>query len=164
MDTSLHGALRALRQQKDAVIVWVNALSIVQQNSVEKINLIQLMTTIYSSAKSVSISLGHEVNESGTATRFSREVARKPDARDFTPLDSSGKRKAEVRAVISLFEGDYWNRLWVVHVVFNARRIVVYCGPIVLPWKTFVDAAGVSQSNKKGLNRYCLVLNKERPI
>ncbi|KAK1547172.1 hypothetical protein CPAR01_01139 [Colletotrichum paranaense] len=99
--------MRAFRQQKDAVLVWVNILSIDQQNSVEKMQRIQLMTRIYSSAKSVAIWLGPEADESGTATRVLREVARKPDVRDFTSLHSSGKRKAEVRVAISLFERDY---------------------------------------------------------
>ncbi|UQC88330.1 uncharacterized protein CLUP02_13853 [Colletotrichum lupini] len=66
---SLRGAMRAFRQQKDAVLVWVNVLSIDQQNSVEKIQRIQLTTRIYSSAKSVAIWLGPEADESGTATR-----------------------------------------------------------------------------------------------
>ncbi|KAK1716653.1 hypothetical protein BDP67DRAFT_381732, partial [Colletotrichum lupini] len=64
---SLRGAMRAFRQQKDAVLVWVNVLSIDQQNSVEKIQRIQLTTRIYSSAKSVAIWLGPEADESGTA-------------------------------------------------------------------------------------------------
>ncbi|KXH47991.1 hypothetical protein CNYM01_02579 [Colletotrichum nymphaeae SA-01] len=154
VSSSLHGALRALRQQKDAVIVWVDALSIDQQNSVEKTQQIQLMTRIYSSAKSVAVWLGPEADESDIAMRFLKEVARKPDARDFTPLISSGTRKAEVRAVISLFEREYWNRLWVVQEVFNARRITVYCGSSVLPWETYTDAASVFRSNRKVLNNY----------
>ncbi|KXH43885.1 hypothetical protein CSAL01_01801 [Colletotrichum salicis] len=154
VSSSLHGALRALRQHRDAILVWVDALSIDQQNSAEKTQQIQLMTRIYRLAKSVAIWLGPEADESDSATRFLKEVARKPNARDFTPLISSGTRKAEVRAVISLFEREYWNRLWVVQEVFNARKILVYCGSSVLPWETYTDAASVFRNNMKVLNRY----------
>ena len=52
---SLHGALEALRRRAEIVLVWIDALCIDQQNKDEQSEQVQLMTSIYSKAKSVAI-------------------------------------------------------------------------------------------------------------
>ncbi|KAM5349251.1 hypothetical protein ACJ41O_005758 [Fusarium nematophilum] len=138
VSVSLHGAFQALRQRVESVLVWVDALSIDQQNRDERAQQVQLMPSIYSNAESVAIWLGAEEDDSSTAVDFLDKVADQAKYPDrVSRLLASGARNGDLAAVVSLFERDYWRRLWVVQEVFNAREIQVYCGPTKLPWDSY---------------------------
>lgn len=143
---SLHGALEALRERRERhVWVWADALCIDQQNRDEKRNQLRLMTDIYKSAQSVAIWLGPERDHSALATRFLRAVAANAHNRDYlvSLMSSLPDRLQEIEAVISLFERKYWDRLWVVQEIFNAKTIKVYCGSTKLPWSVYEEASRV---------------------
>ncbi len=55
---------------------------------------------------------------------------------------------------MSLFERDYWRRLWVVQEVFNARSITVYCGSKKLPWAVFKLASQIFHRHRADLDDY----------
>lgn len=141
---SLHGALRALRERGGRhVWVWADALCIDQQNGDEKRNQLRLMTDIYKKAQSVAIWLGPEKDHSELATQFLEEVvarAHRQDHFDYI-FPSLRDRWQEIEAVISLFERNYWDRLWVVQEIFNAKIIMVYCGSTKLPWSVYEEAS-----------------------
>lgn len=89
--TSLHGALLALRHQDDDVYVWVDSLSIDQQNKDELSRQVQLMSLIYGRATAVAIWLGPERNDSKKALQLVEELA-------ATPLPSLGPSTKPLRA------------------------------------------------------------------
>lgn len=151
---SLEAALRAVRKRDDRVYVWADALSIDQQNWVEKKEQVRKMTQIYQKAKRVAIWLGPEADDSelalaliqkvGTGTKLPSHID-KQTASPFT--------KAHLAATAALFDRDYWYRLWVVQEVFNAREIAVYCGRSVLPWSCFKETSEVLRNSKTILYR-----------
>lgn len=154
VSASLHGALFALRAKKESVLVWVDALSIDQQNTSERTQQVQLMTYIYSRALSVAIWLGPEADNSNTAMETLREVTAQPsDSEHVKSLITSKAGKAKISSMVALFEREYWSRLWVVQEVFNAQEITVYCGAMTLPWSVYRLASNVFWS-LKGLVDY----------
>jgi hypothetical protein len=56
--TSLHGALRALRQQNESVLIWADYICINQRDRDEQSRQVRLMPNIYHEADSVAIWLG----------------------------------------------------------------------------------------------------------
>lgn len=154
VSASLHGALFALRAKKESVLVWIDALSIDQQNREERTQQVQLMTDIYSNATSVAIWLGPEADNSNLAMQALIDIAARPDDTERIKkfiIPKTGKEK--LSSVVSLFEREYWSRLWPVQEVFNAEEITVHCGTMTVPWPTFRVASRVFW-NHKGLIDY----------
>ncbi|KAI0100617.1 heterokaryon incompatibility protein-domain-containing protein [Nemania sp. FL0031] len=151
---SLFGALDAVRRTDSDVLIWVDALCIDQQNRDERSEQVQLMTQIYAKAENVAIWLGPSTDSSELAIEFLQEIfsARDDDSKKITALLSSSNR---LRAVASLFQRDYWKRLWVTQEVFNAGAITVYCGNSAgVPWSVYDTAACIFQEHKKDLDSY----------
>lgn len=111
-----------------------------------------LSSDIYKGAESVAIWLGPESNNSTLAIGLLNEVVAKAShsgvVRSFI---SSRDRWQELEAVISLFERDYWDRLWVVQEIFNARFVEVYCGSIKLPYSIYENASRTFRDLKSDL-------------
>ncbi|KAE9365758.1 hypothetical protein N431DRAFT_429984 [Stipitochalara longipes BDJ] len=152
---SLYGALEALRQKVSSVLVWVDALCIDQQNTNERTQQVRLMTNIYSAAESVAVWLGPEDDDSELAMDLLRKVASEADNQEkISRLISSPTAQRELGAVVSLFERDYWRRLWVVQEIFNATSITVYCGSTKLSWTVYQRASQVFNQHRGDLDYY----------
>ena len=121
------GALAALLQKSEPVLVWANSHCIDQQNRDERMQQVQLMTT-------VKLSLwqfggGLMLVHSSVAIIFLFEIATHANSPEkVTQLIATRVERRDFSATVSLFERDYWRRLWIVQEVFNARDITVYCG------------------------------------
>lgn len=151
---SLYSALEALREKKDPVRVWVDALCIDQQHGDERTLQVKLMTNIYTKAKSVAIWLGPEADDSDLAVAFIRQVAANADSPEYvSSLISSINTKPALAAVVALFERSYWRRLWVVQEVYNARVVMVYCGSTKSPWIEYKKASEVFVRHRAEIDR-----------
>ncbi len=152
---NLYGALEALRQKVEAILVWVDGLCIDQQNREERAQQVQLMTSIYSTAESVAVWLGPEADDSALAVDLLREVADRADFPEkFSHLISSQVGKPGLGAIVSLFERDYWRRLWVVQEIFNARYITVHCGSTKIQWTVYQRASEAFSRYRADLDFY----------
>ncbi|KAL5118954.1 hypothetical protein ACEQ8H_003083 [Pleosporales sp. CAS-2024a] len=136
--TSLHDALKAVRQKKRQTLVWIDALCIDQQNTEERAAQVRLMGRIYSRAESIAIWLGPEADESSKAMELLQQVANHTES---SQLIRSDKRYPDSAALLAVFKRDYWRRLWVVQEVLLAKKKMVYCGQSVLPWEVYQTAA-----------------------
>ncbi|KAF2806092.1 uncharacterized protein BDZ99DRAFT_395393 [Mytilinidion resinicola] len=146
---SLHGALEALREKKEDVLVWADALCIDQQNRDERTQQVQLMTSIYTQATHVAIWLGSEADNSNVAVDLLQDVANNAQVSHYvSDLIKLSRDGPGFPAVIALFERDYWRRLWVVQEVFNAKEIWVYCGSSKLHWDVYRVASNVFWDHK----------------
>jgi hypothetical protein len=138
---SLHGALHALRQKQQSILVWADALCINQEDKVEQSLQVRLMPRIYSDAEFVAIWLGPEENNSTRAVNYPKQLATASTeisgSNNISQLLKTGIANGDILAVVSLFAREYWRRLWVVQEIFNAKCIYVYCGPTTLPWKSY---------------------------
>ncbi|KAF1851755.1 HET-domain-containing protein [Cucurbitaria berberidis CBS 394.84] len=130
---SLHGALNAVRDKDNEILVWVDGLCIDQRNKDERALQVQLMGYIYSRAKYVAIWLGPDADDSQLATQLLVEV----NKRRVSKQRIRAVENPDSAALLSLFKRDYWNRLWVVQEVFLARKKWVYCGSSKLPWEAY---------------------------
>ena len=154
---SLHGALGALRHQDEDVYVWVDSLSIDQQNKDELSRQVQLMSYIYGRATSVAIWLGPEIDNSHSALQLMEELANVADTRGkvYRRISDDAKR-SHFSALVSLFEREYWNRLWVVQEVYipEPAKINVYCGHDAHPWAVYKAASDVLRKHKRDIESY----------
>ncbi|KAI1125016.1 heterokaryon incompatibility protein-domain-containing protein [Nemania abortiva] len=151
---SLFGALDAVRKREGDILVWVDALCIDQQNRAERGQQVQLMTEIYAKATRVAIWLGPSENDSQLAEELLQDIViTENNPKEITSLLLSPTRQRAVEAVARLFQRDYWQRLWVVQEVFNAKAIKVYCGDSAgLPWGVYKRAARIFQRHKRDLD------------
>ncbi|OAL56998.1 HET-domain-containing protein [Pyrenochaeta sp. DS3sAY3a] len=136
---NLHDALRAIRDRKNDIWVWVDALCIDQQNKEERSAQVRLMGNIYSKAESVDIWIGAEYENSTLATRLLQKLADKSSNLQHV----SSFQEAETIALLRLFKRDYWERLWVVQEVLLANEKHVYCGKSRLPWEVYEKASNM---------------------
>lgn len=152
---SLHGALEAVREKDCDVWVWVDALCINQNDIAERTRQVQLMTDIYSKAESVAIWLGPEDDDSEIALDVLKDLHTSEAARTrLMRLISSNSGGAELRSIVALFERHYWDRLWVVQEVFNARSKTVFCGSAKMPWEAVEVASKMFFDNRELLDRH----------
>lgn len=152
--SSLHSALVALRTRHKHVLLWVDAVCINQRNKEEQSHQVSMMTQIYSQAKSVAIWLGPEADNSEHAISLLRDVSDVAhDPRAMNHLIASREDQMRFTALVDLFERDYWDRLWVVQEVVNARSVTVYCGNSSLPWRVYVDASDAFERHEDQLKQ-----------
>lgn len=141
---SLHGALTALRHQTEEVLVWVDSLSIDQQNKDELSRQVQLMSLIYGRATTVAIWLGPNYDDNMRASRLLKAISEHADSdQRIKSLITNKSKRQDFVALVSLFEREYWKRLWVVQEVYMPKpeRITVHCGDSSLPWKVYRSAS-----------------------
>lgn len=153
---SLYRALEALRKKGEDVLVWADALSIDQQNHLEKNEQLSLMADIYKKAQYVAVWLGPDGDDSDNATALLQEVAvagrTGAVCTQIKSIFSSRAQDRSLPALAALFERQYWTRLWVVQETFNAAAIFVYCGTSrPLPWDDYQTASRVFQQYKREL-------------
>lgn len=152
---SVYGALRALRDHKKSTMVWIDALCIDQQNKAERTHQVGLMTDIYSNADSVAVWLGPEADGCNLATEVLRQVADKANSpKKLKSFFEEELSKHDLGTVVSLFEREYWKRLWIVQEIHHARNIMFYCGSSVLPEHVYWEAARAFIKHKPQLKRF----------
>jgi hypothetical protein len=148
-------------------LLWIDALSINQQDTFERNHQVNMMKLIFSEANGVLVWLGPEENDSSRLLQFIMtmpSLAYSPDqgpaqkyAR-YTKRPQKGLQIAMSRpaftiddlfeklfnqqldqAFAALFQRDYWKRLWIVQEVLLAERLLVLCGDHVCVWSTLVS-------------------------
>lgn len=150
--SSLFGALKALRRKSGVVTVWVDALCINQDDGGERTRQVQNMKDIYAKAQSVAVWLGPEREASGLAMRLLSHVAHRGDSPVYIKeLIASKARRREFDAVVRVFEREYWQRLWVVQEISNAKSVDVYCGTAHLPFHVYKTASKVFSRHKEDI-------------
>ena len=153
---SLHGALAALRHKTQEVLVWADALSIDQHNRDERTQQVKLMTEIYSMATRVAVWLGSERDDSDIALDFLSKIytASRQESTEMTRLIEASAKTRQLLAVVALFERAYWQRLWVVQEVLNAKEIFVYCGTTCLDWRVYMTVSEAFTRHRSDIDRY----------
>jgi hypothetical protein len=127
--------------------LWIDQLCIDQSSQEEKSHQVQRMAQIYTRANEVTVWLGAEDDDSGTAMRLLADTWY-IDISPHGPRSSFGadiwqtmKRKNEDslqrlsnnrRSIERLLCRSYWSRLWVVQEFVLARDLVLACGPCAI--------------------------------
>ncbi|KAG7291480.1 hypothetical protein NEMBOFW57_001499 [Staphylotrichum longicolle] len=130
---NLATALRHLRDGKEPIDFWVDAICINQEDEAEKSSQVRMMPHIYSQANKTVIWLGTRADGSDEAMDFihSASSLRTDDPNiDFDKLVPS-------RALTALFSRAWWSRVWVIQEAILSQQAVVVCGEKVVPLDAF---------------------------
>ncbi|KAF3769486.1 HET-domain-containing protein [Cryphonectria parasitica EP155] len=126
---------RVSRDANDSFF-WIDALCINQSCNRERTHQVRLMKEIYSRACRVIVWLGEAASESYHKTihlieATYRELCKSsPDSAcslDLSPTERDN--------IISLYEHEYWSRVWIVQEVMCARELVIYWGKRTIRWE-----------------------------
>jgi hypothetical protein len=128
---NLMDALRRLRDVSSKLMIWIDAVSINQQDNAERSEQVTKMRTIYQSAIEVSIWLGESANDSSEAFALVHDLIHCLQAQGDVGAfirDSPPSRVDQFRALELLLSRDYWRRAWVIQEVHSATKACIYCG------------------------------------
>lgn len=143
----LAGALRGLRHPTETRSMWIDALSINQEDIMERSKQVPRMGDIYSTATKVIIWLGEEDSNStravelldqlGSRLEQSEMAGRRTRYKDSTRLPWT---ESDWEAIQELLTRPWFTRIWILQEVQLAREAVVYCGSAQISWKSMKDA------------------------
>lgn len=120
---------RFLRQYRDLRRdgwLWIDVLSVDQDNLWERSHQVQRMAEIFGRAEQVVVWLGPAYAGSERAMK-----------RLFSYVDWQKFNDEAGEEIYRLCERPYWRRLWVCQELMSARQIVLMCGNSFLPWDAF---------------------------
>lgn len=141
--SNLYEALRVLQERDRDVLCWADALAINQKDQAEVTEQVKLMREIYRAAACVTVWLGESSHDSDLALDLIRSLAKHSNANnesDLRKLVMSPKSRQSFSALASLFERNYWRRLWIVQEILNAKHVNILCGSSSLPWEMYKRA------------------------
>ena len=153
----LFGALRQMRYKDRPRILWVDAVCINQADNHEKNWQVAQMGDIYRGAERVLIWLG---DEQGLSQEMPKFISRLLKAKDSMAAADSNKfylalSAAEIvthgipswysegelyYALHLLTERPWFQRVWIIQELCQAREALVYCGTWCIPWERLSQA------------------------
>ncbi|KAG4025422.1 hypothetical protein MFRU_058g00070 [Monilinia fructicola] len=104
--------------------LWIDQICIDQSAVEERNHQVNLMAKIYTKASSVLLWLGPEADGSNQAIEAIK-----------TGSDSIIQCEKQVK---SLFQRDYWSRLWILQEILIGKNILVLCGNKSISWRGLV--------------------------
>ena len=147
---NLDSALRILRDKqplKAGYKVWIDALSINQEDIRERGEEVKRMHRIYKGAAVVIIWLGPEADESPKAMRLVRVLSQACQTGNDRILGESLREhpdflgKGSWRALSQLLRRGYWNRVWILQeVACGGHQTVILCGQEAVTWQELFSA------------------------
>lgn len=134
---NLKHALRTLRPKpgEDDLLLWVDAVSINQEDIPERNAQTANMRAIYQHAASVIVFLGLENNDSRGAMQLARDLNACISRQQIRDLVNNQRSKGDLKAMVTLFRRQYWWRVWVIQEVSSAKSVMVYCGADSMSWR-----------------------------
>jgi hypothetical protein len=148
---NLYDALRNLRTADTVVPIWIDQLSINQNDMTERASQVQLMGKIYASAEKVVIWLGNEQNDSNIAIELARTIAQAIDENggDIVNqiLDSPESfglprwHDKAWRTLGLLLRRPWFERTWIIQEVVKAREAIIKCGMCIITWESLSRVA-----------------------
>lgn len=168
--TSLHFALRRLRDGNRTRRIWADAICINQSPKAveERTQQVQLMRHIYKNARQVVIWLGEAHSDSYLAISLLKKIVEvrekleeigslPPSSLRFTsevlenaglPCDrTEGRKNKSWASLRPLLDRDWFRRIWIVQEVALAATATVLCGQDEIVWDEFVTAIEVGISS-----------------
>jgi hypothetical protein len=159
LTSSLHAALKRVRNENASILIWVDAVCIDQANDHEKVLQIRLMRQIFQTAESVIAWLGEENDNSSLAIQTLmqiRTLAIKPDVwpQNLPPIPSdwSGDVPDPTDPVwdhIQKFLCRGWfHRVWVVQEIVFASKVRLICGAWEVQWEDIFSAIELCRASR----------------
>ncbi|OAP57058.1 hypothetical protein AYL99_09171 [Fonsecaea erecta] len=160
--SNLFGALMLIRGYEQFCTVWADQICIDQANLQERASQVQQMHMIFSLAENVLVWLGKAMRGVKTqmfAQMFTwlhspRRTGRIEDAPSFAqftaklmteqphlyPPPNEDHHLFTKQMVKDILEDPWFSRSWVIQEAVHAKSLLVYLGPVVIPWEMFEEA------------------------
>ena len=150
---NLYSALRRLRQERTARLLWVDAVCINQSNIAERNQQICLMGSIYQNAVRVLVWLGESSADSAEAFKLLSQINALENSSDAIDLTTPLKAQDLVNkglpeppcpswtALDALYWREWFTRVWIIQEIAMAKEAIVICGKDQDSWKTFEAGA-----------------------
>ena len=138
---NLEVALKWLRYPDKERFVWIDAISINQNNIREREQQVSLMRTIYTSATAVVVWLGDRSSSNDCGMDFLAQADTEEDKEGWFLRILTSNQDIYVdqwKAVLHLFQREYWRRIWVVQEIACATKLTILCGSRAVPWEIIV--------------------------
>ena len=154
---NLASAMLNLRRHPDGHLLWIDALSINQEDLEERGKQVMRMTTIYALAEMVFCWLGPSSEESDLAmetisdwsTMLQSRISRWGSMRnalsrlsinEIFNLEDGPTTARNIMAIHHLFDRPWWFRTWVLQEASSPPEKTIVCGDKVLPWQSLAIA------------------------
>lgn len=139
---NLWQGLYHIRSPTRSIHLWVDAISINQEDPTERGHQVSLMGLIYSEAVEVIVWLGIEKDDSTLALKTISRGARiyrdasNPSRADATPMKNTVTQR-KVAALVALTKREYWTRIWIIQEIIKAKSVLLQCGFMHIGWYDF---------------------------
>jgi hypothetical protein len=162
---SLDAALRQIRKMQSQStafqdqLFWIDAISINQNDEIEKSWQVQRMNAIFTAARYALVWLGPSIDDSDKAMEILEHVGLQV-ASGSDPLDNAtlstfhllSKMYNEFSpSVRKLLMRSWWRRIWVVQEFASARDVVFLCGDVQLSWRLCLGALEALEKFQRAL-------------
>jgi hypothetical protein len=163
---SLERALRQFRREglfSDKFMLWVDALSINQDNLLERAVQVQRMKEIYSASWSVTAWLGEATANSDAGLQLVRDLAAFREA--GCELELERRLRDDSRflggtcwfGLQQIVDRKYWSRLWIIQeIVMGGTNVQLKCGASTTDWPTFCAGIATLQEHLWLVKDRCL--------
>ncbi|XEV03017.1 hypothetical protein FSHL1_008304 [Fusarium sambucinum] len=166
---SLHEALAEITKSRQSEPLWIDQICINQEDIAEKSEQVSKMNEIYDKAETVVAWLGPAVDNTELAIGFVKKVGdvALPTATNMFRWDSYGEEHEKTKlertealtteqsrelgipfddadswtAFVDFFDRPWYQRMWTVQEIIQARKAIVICGPHSIPWEHVSAAA-----------------------
>lgn len=128
--SNCEAALKRLRLRWSYRTIWMDAISIDQDNSEELGHQVQLMPEIYARALRVVIYIGEADDNSAIVLDYLRHGNSSVLLRRNPFFDT-------ITALSDILARRYFSRVWILQEVALARQAVLVCGSTTIPWSCF---------------------------
>lgn len=118
--------------------LWIDAISIDQNNIMERNHQVQMMAEIYSSAVEVYAWLGDialTFEDAREARSTLRGIAKELEHRLAHSKHNYRSSKQHLQFAVAISKSQYWQRLWVVQEAILARQLKIHCSTAVFNLK-----------------------------
>lgn len=136
----LESILRSLRYPDRNRRLWVDAISINQEDLEERAREVRRIGEIFAKAQNVCIWLGSSADDSDLAVDFISEVL---DFGAFDRLVRDDSKKRHWLALAKLMAREWFTRRWVVQEMALAQKATVHCGSRAISWPDMAAAAAL---------------------
>ncbi|KAM0418964.1 hypothetical protein ACHAPT_012122 [Fusarium lateritium] len=191
--TSLYEALAEVIKFSPNKALWIDQVCINQEDMEEKSEQVSKMNMVYDKAETVLAWLGPAIASTPAAIDFVKKVGdiAMPTATDMFRWDSYGDEHENTKlervekytqeqslelgipfddlttwdAFSEFFDRPWFQRMWTVQEIIQARKAIVVCGPHSLPWE-YVSAAArwfcykakaIHDRNSREVDGMCLI-------
>lgn len=139
--------------------LWVDAISIDQNNINEKNHQVPMMSQIYGAATSVLIWLGDGDEKSKLALDFIKNDVLK--LWEFDKLCDDKSTAPKWDALIALMKRPWFSRRWVVQEIVLANSAMLQVGMDTMTWQEFADAVSLFVEVETATHRLSEVMKKD---